>query len=353
MRDKEMKNAGIAAGLVLAILAIVFVGTEVLNLDAFFGILPLIAMAIFIIGFIYRVLNWAKSPVPFRIPTTAGQQKSLDFIKQNKIDNPSTKGGVIVRMFLEVVFFRSLFRNSKAEVTDEGNITYQWEKWLWLFGLCFHWGFFLTVFRHLRLFTDPVPGFVKAWEMIDGAFWVDLQQIYLTGFILLLGITGLIARRLYMDKVRYVSLVQDFFPIFLIFGIAVTGMFMRYLTHVDITAVKAVAMGIAGFNIGAILEACAMYDISVNFWFHLTLVCTLLIYFPTSKLMHAAGIFMSPTRNMANNNRMVRHINPWNPDVEVHSYQEYEHEFHQKMKAVGLPLDWDYDEEGNQLPKKN
>ena len=112
-------------------------------------------------------------------------------------------------------------------------------------------------------------------------------------------------------------------------------------------------MGIAGFNIGAILEACAMYDISVNFWFHLTLVCTLLIYFPTSKLMHAAGIFMSPTRNMANNNRMVRHINPWNPDVEVHSYQEYEHEFHQKMKAVGLPLDWDYDEEGNQLPKKN
>lgn len=140
MRDKEMKNAGIAAGLVLAILAIVFVGTEVLNLDAFFGILPLIAMAIFIIGFIYRVLNWAKSPVPFRIPTTAGQQKSLDFIKQNKIDNPSTKGGVIVRMFLEVVFFRSLFRNSKAEVTDEGNITYQWEKWLWLFGLCFHWG---------------------------------------------------------------------------------------------------------------------------------------------------------------------------------------------------------------------
>ena len=161
------------------------------------------------------------------------------------------------------------------------------------------------------------------------------------------------ARRLYMDKVRYVSLVQDFFPIFLIFGIAVTGMFMRYLTHVDITAVKAVAMGIAGFNIGAILEACAMYDISVNFWFHLTLVCTLLIYFPTSKLMHAAGIFMSPTRNMANNNRMVRHINPWNPDVEVHSYQEYEHEFHQKMKAVGLPLDWDYDEEGNQLPKKN
>lgn len=100
------------------------------------------------------------------------------------------------------------------------------------------------------------------------------------------------------------------------------------------------------------MAAVTANDISVMFWFHLSLVCTLLIYFPASKLMHAGGVFMSPTRNMANNNRMVRHINPWNPEVEVHSYQEYEHEFHQKMKAVGLPLDWDYDEEGNQIPKK-
>ena len=343
-----MKNAGIALAIVLAILAVVYVGVEMLNLDFFFGgILPYIAIAAFIVGFIYRIWKWAQSPVPFRIPTTAGQQKSLDFIKQNKIDNPSSKGGVSVRMALEVLCFRSLFRNSKAEVTDEGDIVYQWEKWLWLFALCFHWGFFLTVFRHLRLFTDPVPGIVTFWEKIDGVFWVDLQQIYLTGFILLLGITGLFIRRIYLDKVRYISLVNDFFPLFLILGIAITGLTMRYLTHADITAIKEVAMGLVTFH------PVVADNISVMFWFHLALVCTLLIYFPTSKLMHAAGIFMSPTRNMANNNRMVRHINPWNPEVEVHSYQEYEHEFHQKMKAVGLPLDWDYDEEGNQLPKKN
>ena len=33
-------------------------------------------------------------------------------------------------------------------------------------------------------------------------------------------------------------------------------------------------------------------------------------YFPFSKLMHMAGVFLSPTRNLANNNRMVRHVNP-------------------------------------------
>lgn len=342
-----MKNAGIALAFVLAILAVAFVGTEILNLDFFFGgILPYIAMVVFIAGFIYRIYVWAQSPVPFRIPTTAGQQKSLDFIKQNKIDNPSSKGGVFARMALEVVVFRSLFRNSKAEVTDEGDIVYQWEKWLWLFALCFHWGFFLTVFRHLRLFMDPVPRIVSFWEKIDGVFWVDLQQIYLTGFILLLGVTCLLIRRLYLDKVRYISLVNDFFPLFLILGIALSGICMRYLTHADITSVKSLAAGLSHFH------PVVANDISFVFWIHLTLVCTLLIYFPFSKLMHAGGIFMSPTRNMANNNREVRHINPWNPDVEVHSYQEYEHEFHQKMKAVGLPLDWDYDEEGNQIPKK-
>ena len=64
-------------------------------------------------------------------------------------------------------------------------------------------------------------------------------------------------------------------------------------------------------------------------------------YFPFSKLMHAAGIFFSPTRNMPNNSRAVRHVNPWNYPVKVHSYQEYEEEFGEKMKKVGLPLDGD------------
>ena len=118
-----MKNAGIALAFVLAILVVVYIGVEILPLDFFFGgILPYIAIAIFIVGFIYRIYKWAQSPVPFRIPTTAGQQKSLDFIKQNKIENPSSKGGVFVRMALEVLVFRSLFRNSKAEVTDKGDI---------------------------------------------------------------------------------------------------------------------------------------------------------------------------------------------------------------------------------------
>ena len=51
------------------------------------------------------------------------------------------------------------------------------------------------------------------------------------------------------------------------------------------------------------------------------------------------GIIFSPTRNLPNNSRAIRHINPWNPPVKVHTYEEYEEEFRDKMKKVGLPIE--------------
>jgi nitrate reductase gamma subunit len=72
---------------------------------------------------------------------------------------------------------------------------------------------------------------------------------------------------------------------------------------------------------------------------HLFLVCSLFAYFPFSKLVHLGGIFLSPTRNLANNNRMVRHVNPWSYPVKVHTYAEYEEEFREKMIEAGLPVE--------------
>ena len=75
------------------------------------------------------------------------------------------------------------------------------------------------------------------------------------------------------------------------------------------------------------------------FWVHLFLVCVLFAYFPFSKLTHMAGVFMSPTRNLRCNSREVRHINPWNPDIQGHSYAEWEDEFRDKLKASGYALE--------------
>jgi hypothetical protein len=54
--------------------------------------------------------------------------------------------------------------------------------------------------------------------------------------------------------------------------------------------------------------------------------------------MHLGGIFFSPTRNLPADTRATRHINPWNYPVHVHTYEEYEDEFREKMVEAGLPV---------------
>ena len=88
-----------------ATLLILFIGWagSALGLQYLLGvILPLVAGAVFIIGFIWKIVRWAKSPVPFAIPTVAGQQRSLDWIKPNRLECPWTTPAVIGRMILPV-----------------------------------------------------------------------------------------------------------------------------------------------------------------------------------------------------------------------------------------------------------
>lgn len=319
---------------VIVLFLLAYVGVEAGGLQIFFGVVvPYAAVILFIGGVIYRISNWARSPAPFRITTTAGQQKSFPWIRQAKIDNPSTKIGVVIRMALEILCFRSLFRNTSAGINRDGKITYIWEKWLWLGALAFHYAFATVLFRHLRFFTEPVPYCVKILEYLDSFMQIGVPALFLSGAALLAATVFLFFRRLFIPQVRYISLASDFFPLFLIMGIAISGILMRYFTKVNVVGAKELAMGLVTFqpNIPA--------DVGAIFYVHLFLVSVLLAYFPFSKLMHMGGIFLSPTRNMPGNTREVRHNNPWNYPVEVHTYQEYEDEFREKMVEVGLPVE--------------
>ncbi len=320
---------------VLALIVVAFLGGKVTGLQYLLGVvLPYLAFGIFIVGFVNRVIYWAKSPVPFRIPTTCGQEKSLPWIKQDRLDCPSTTLEVLGRMFLEIFLFRSLFRNTEAKIHDGPKLIYGSSKYLWLFALLFHYSFLIIVLRHLRLFTEPIPFFVPLIEFADGMLQIGAPRLYLTDSIFLAAIAFLFLRRLISRKVRYISLPADYFPLVLIFFIGVTGLLMRYVWRVDITAVKQLTAGLAAFS--PVLPD----GIGSIFFVHVTLVCTLLIYFPFSKLMHMGGVFLSPTRNMANNSRAVRHINPWNdPAIKPHSYAAYEDEFREFMKDAGIPVE--------------
>ena len=320
---------------VLALVLTAFVGVEIASMHFIFGVvLPYLALAVFIGGIVYRVVKWARSPVPFRIPTTCGQQKTHPWLKSDNLDNPHNTLGVIGRMALEVLLFRSLFRNTKAELHGGPKITYGSDKALWLFGLAFHYSFLTIVIRHLRFFSGAeVPFFVTSIEGLDGFLQIGLPTIYQTDMVFLAAAAFLFLRRVVIPHVRYISLPADYFPLFLIFGVAVTGCLMRYIFRADVVGAKELAMGLVSFS-PSVPEG-----LGATFYIHLFLVSVLLAYFPLSKLMHMGGVFLSPTRNLANNNRMERHVNPWDYEVEVHTYEEYEDEFREKMKTAGLPVE--------------
>jgi len=319
---------------VLALVAAAFLGVKAAGLTYFFGVIvPYVALLTFFVGFSYRILKWARSPVPFRIPTTSGQQKSFPWIKQNKLDNPSSTAGVIGRMALEVLAFRSLFKNTKMEFRQGPKITYQWEKWLWLAALAFHYAFLVIILRHLRFFTEPVPAFVHGLELGDGFLQVGLPGLYITDIVFIAAVTYLFIRRVVIPQMRYISLPADYFPLFVLLGLGITGVLMRYFTKVDVVSVKELAMGLVSFH------PTVPEGIGVLFFIHLMLFSTFIAYFPFSKLMHAGGVFLSPTRNLPNDSRIRRHINPWNYPVPVHTYDEYEDHFRDKMIEVGLPVE--------------
>ena len=297
-------------------------------------ITPGIAFAVFLGGIIFRVVHWAKSPVPFRIPTTTGQAKSLPWIRNNELEAPSGLAGVIGRMALEVLAFRSLFRNTRVEILPEkSKLNYIADKALWAAAMAFHWAMFVIVLRHFRFFIEPVPAWVEMLQDVDGFFQVGLPVYYGTTFVMVVGLAYLLARRFFDAKLRYISLPTDYFALYLLLGIALTGIVMRHVEKIDVVQVKAAIAGWASF------QQVAPVGVGMRYFVQVTLVSVLLIYFPFSKLLHAPGVFLSPTRNLANSNRVRRHINPWNPDIQGHSYAEWEDEFRDKLKASGYALE--------------
>lgn len=319
---------------VVAMVVLVLLGVVVVDLRFLWGVvIPYLAFVVFAAGLVWKVISWAKSPVPFRIPTTCGQQKSLPWIKNSELENPSSTWGVIGRMALEILLFRTLFRNTRLEYRSGPKADYAAAPWLWLGALAFHYAFLTVLIRHLRFFVEPVPGWLQGLEALDSFMEIGLPVVILSGFVLLGAVTFLWLRRIVIPTLRYISLPADYFPLYLIMGIALTGILMRYFLKTDIVGVKELAMGLVQFR-PVIPE-----HVGALFYIHLFLVCILFAYFPFSKLMHLGGAFLTPTRNMANNNRAKRHVNPWNYPVNVHTYEAYEDEFREKMVEAGLPVD--------------
>jgi nitrate reductase gamma subunit len=319
---------------VLFLLLFVLAGVGGIGLYTAFGIfIPYLAAILFVVGFIYRVLKWASSPVPFHIPTVSGQQKSLPWIKADSIDSPYTTGGVVKRLALDILLFRSLLKNEKVELEAPQRILFRTSTLLWLGAMAFHWSFLVILLRHLRFFLEPVPTVLVILQRLDSIFQNLLPILYISDVIILIALGYLFTRRIIYPQVRYISLPSDYFVLLGIAGIVISGILMRLIYKVDLVQVKEWVMAMLRFR------PVPPKGVNLVFYVHLFFVSLLIAYFPLSKLMHMPGIFLSPTKNLRNTSRNDRHINPWNHPVNVHTYEEWEDDFRQSMKEAGLPVE--------------
>jgi nitrate reductase gamma subunit len=235
-----------------------------------YALLFYIATAVLVGGLGFRIWEYATTPTPLKIPTTPA---------------PTTRGGVVFRLGREVVLFESLFKANK---------------WIWLFGWVFHAALVIVLVRHLRYFTQPV------WE------WVTLIQPFgvYAGFAMLAGLLGLWARRILVPRIRYISAPSDHLMLALLVGIAVSGLLMKYVVRTDIVALKSFCLGIMTFDWQPMPADPVLLV-------HLGLVAVLMLVFPFSKLLHAPGLFFSPTRNQVDNPRKRRHLANWARELEA------------------------------------
>lgn len=238
-------------------------------INILFAILFYFATLLFVVGLLYRINLYARTPAPLIIPTTPA---------------PTNRSGVVLRLAREVVFFESLF---KANL------------WTWSMGWLFHASLALVVMRHLRYFTEPV------WTCVA---FIQPVGMY-AGITMLIGLCGLWARRLFVERIRYISTPSDHLMLLLLGMIAASGLLMTFVFHIDVVALKQFVIGLMTFSLGSL-------PVDVLLMSHLFLVFVLLAVFPLSKLLHAPGVFFSPTRNQVDNPREKRHVAAWAKKLE-------------------------------------
>jgi len=240
-----------------------------------YAVMFYVAGAVLIAGLFVKIKQYAQTPAPLKIPTTPA---------------PVTQTGVVLRMAREVVLFASLFKSNK---------------WIWIFGWMFHFALLLAFFRHLRYGMSP-----------DNILWavINLELVQAAGkyaaFAMLAGLGGLLFRRIVVDRVRYISAPSDYLMLLLILGIAGSGAMMTFVAHTDIVQLKAFMQGLLVLDIRPLPS-------DLFLLIHLALVALLMLIFPISKLLHAPGLFFSPTRNQVDNPREKRHLAPWAAALEA------------------------------------
>jgi nitrate reductase gamma subunit len=222
---------------------------------AFFigGVLPYIAISVFLAGMAYRFRIWYQTPQPAKMTLFPAAD--------------STFRGVLS----ETLLFPSLFRGDRV---------------LWYFAWLFHVTLALVFLGHIRVFTGLIDRFLASAGISPEG--IDAMSHYAGGAagILLLA-TGLLLffRRLRVERVREISALPDFLTPLLLVAIIATGDLMRFVGSFDLHDTRVWAASLVGFSPAVPQNG--------MFLMHLTLAQLLIVFIPFSKILHFGGIFFT------------------------------------------------------------
>ncbi len=234
-------------------------------LSLFFIGLGYFAAFAFAAGMLWRLIGYLRTPMPLPHALTPA---------------PKTEGGAVLRVLGDVTLFPNLFKA---------------DKWLWAGAWVFHAALAAVLFRHLRYFTYPVPGLVLYMEPVALFF----------GLLFGAAILFLFWRRLGLPRTLYISNLPDYFALALLGLIAGTGLMVSYWLHANLVDVKGFILGLMTFHPVEVPR-------HPLFLLHLFFVLILMLYFPFSKLLHAGGVFFSPSRHQPYQVQLrgKRYVNP-------------------------------------------
>lgn len=217
------------------------------------GVLPIVAILVFVIGMIYRIHSWVKAPQPGKMTLFPAPA------------NPNTS------VIAEALFFPSLFRGDRI---------------LWLFSWVFHATLVLVALGHLRVITGFIDRALMGMGMTkEGIAALSAGAGGIAGVILLGTGMLLLIRRLAIDRVRQVSGVPDFFALLLLVAIILTGDLMRFGSHFD--------LGLTREWFRSLLALSPQVPQNGTFLVHILLALLLIMYIPFSKILHMGGIFFT------------------------------------------------------------
>lgn len=217
-------------------------------------ILPPVTVLVFLGGLSYRVLEWRKLAMP----------------KITLYPAPEPGADTFWSVFKATFFSPGLFKADRA---------------LWTGAWVFHVALVLILIGHVRVGMD----FPAIWAAAGINADIMSATVGTTaGVVILLTAVFLTYRRFAFSRVQEISQGGDYFALFLLLAVILSGNAMRFQGHFDLNLTREYFAGLTRFQ--APIPP-------LNGWFlaHFLLGQILFLYLPFSKLLHLGGIFFTQT----------------------------------------------------------